>query len=186
VTRVRKLLLAALLLPLDGWKRATVLRRLGVFHGQGRGCYFSITNFGNEPWLLSFGDNVYVAADVRFVTHDVSALMMSARTQDRRRFDRMGEIRVGDNVFVGLGSIILPGVSIADDVVVGAGAVVARSIDEPGVWVGNPPRKTMTIEEYEEKLNELAASYPWCTGDSRRMPRNQERVLREEFFWHRP
>lgn len=52
-----------------------------------------------------------------------------------------GGVRVGRRVLVGTGARVLPGVAIADDVVVGAGAVVCDAISEPGVYVGVPARR---------------------------------------------
>ena len=48
--------------------------------------------------------------------------------------------RIGDRVSIGSNATIMP-VTICDDVVVGAGAVVTRDIDEPGVYVGNPAQR---------------------------------------------
>jgi len=48
---------------------------------------------------------------------------------------------VGHHVFLGTGAFVLPGVSICDDVIIGAGAVVNRDITEPGTYVGMPARK---------------------------------------------
>lgn len=52
-----------------------------------------------------------------------------------------GGVRVGRRVLVGTGARILPGLVIADDVVIGAGAVVHGPISEPGVYVGVPARR---------------------------------------------
>jgi sugar O-acyltransferase (sialic acid O-acetyltransferase NeuD family) len=52
-----------------------------------------------------------------------------------------GEVRIGRRVLLGSGSKVLPGVHIADDVIVGAGAVVRDHIAEPGTWVGVPARR---------------------------------------------
>lgn len=52
-----------------------------------------------------------------------------------------GAVQIGRRVLVGSGSTILPGVHIADDVVVGAGAVVADHLLEPGVYAGVPARR---------------------------------------------
>lgn len=50
--------------------------------------------------------------------------------------------RLGDNVFIGSGAKIIGDITVADDVAIGAGAVVVRSIDEPGTtWAGVPARK---------------------------------------------
>ncbi|MGE4242761.1 NeuD/PglB/VioB family sugar acetyltransferase [Ramlibacter sp.] len=52
-----------------------------------------------------------------------------------------GGVRVGARVLVGSGARILPGLAIADDVILGAGAVVTRSIAEPGTYAGLPARR---------------------------------------------
>jgi sugar O-acyltransferase (sialic acid O-acetyltransferase NeuD family) len=52
-----------------------------------------------------------------------------------------GGVGIGRRVLVGTGARILPGLSIADDVVIGAGAVVCEPIGEPGVYVGVPARR---------------------------------------------
>ncbi len=48
--------------------------------------------------------------------------------------------RVGDNVSIGTNATILP-VSICDNTVIGAGAVVTKDITEPGIYAGNPARR---------------------------------------------
>lgn len=52
-----------------------------------------------------------------------------------------GNVRVGARVLVGAGANVLPGVCIADDVVVGAGAVVRDDLDAPGTYAGVPARR---------------------------------------------
>jgi maltose O-acetyltransferase len=47
-------------------------------------------------------------------------------------------VTIGDRVWLGVGAIVLPGVTIADDVVVGAGAVVTRDCPVPGLYAGVP------------------------------------------------
>src|ERR1700740_3471440 len=49
-------------------------------------------------------------------------------------------IRIGRNVWIGGGAIILPGVSIGDDALIGAGSVVTRDIPAGAVAFGNPAR----------------------------------------------
>lgn len=52
-----------------------------------------------------------------------------------------GGVRLGRGVMLGSGARILPGLAVADDVVIGAGAVVHRSISETGTYVGVPARR---------------------------------------------
>lgn len=49
-----------------------------------------------------------------------------------------GNVRIGGNVNIGTNSVIRNGISICDDVTVGAGAVIVKDITEPGIYVGNP------------------------------------------------
>jgi len=48
---------------------------------------------------------------------------------------------IGDNVLLGACACILPGVKVCSDVVIGAGSVVTKDINKPGVYVGNPCKK---------------------------------------------
>jgi len=49
---------------------------------------------------------------------------------------------IGRNVWIGAGALILPGVSIGDDAIVGAGSVVTRDVAAGATVVGNPARRT--------------------------------------------
>ncbi len=52
-----------------------------------------------------------------------------------------GRVTIGDSCFIGAGTVIIDKINICSDVTIGAGSVVIRSIEEPGVYVGNPLRK---------------------------------------------
>jgi acetyltransferase-like isoleucine patch superfamily enzyme len=52
--------------------------------------------------------------------------------------------RIGKRDSMGTHATVLP-VSICDDVVIGAGAVVTKNIDEPGVYAGNPAKKIRVL-----------------------------------------
>jgi sugar O-acyltransferase (sialic acid O-acetyltransferase NeuD family) len=52
-----------------------------------------------------------------------------------------GDCILGDRIFLGSNCVVSGGISITHDVIVGAGSVVIRSIQESGVYVGNPVRK---------------------------------------------
>lgn len=51
---------------------------------------------------------------------------------------RVGDVRIGDDVFIGAGTVILPGVHIGNGAVVGAGAVVTHDVEEYRIVAGNP------------------------------------------------
>lgn len=100
-------------------------------------------------WHITIGDDVTLAPDVRILAHDAS-------TKRHLGMTRIGKVDIGDRSFIGAGSLILPGVRIGCDVVVGAGSVVTRDLPDGVVACGNPARITGTIAEFRtRRLNEL-------------------------------
>ena len=69
-------------------------------------------------------------------------------------------IHIGDNVFVGHGCIILPGVVIGDNTIVAAGSVVTKNLDSDSVYVGNPARKIKHIDNYIQKYKSILSDSP--------------------------
>lgn len=76
-----------------------------------------------------------------FISHGAMFINDLFRTGGPARGDRTkyGSTRIGDRVSIGTNATVLP-VSICDDVVVGAGAVVTRDIKKPGIYAGNPAK----------------------------------------------
>jgi len=83
---------------------------------------------------VEFGRNILFAPGIKIISAN--------HTQGNlQSWDKELSIKIGDNVWLGANVIILPGVSIADNCVVGAGSVVTKSILEPSsIVVGNPAR----------------------------------------------
>lgn len=102
-----------------------------------------------EPYLISIGHNCTISTNVSLITHDAS--IGAIRGRDIHS-DLCGKISIGNNCFIGDKSVIMYGVSIADNVIVAAGSVVVKSIKEPGVIVAGVPAKVIgTVEEFCEK-----------------------------------
>jgi maltose O-acetyltransferase len=95
-------------------------------------------------WLITIGDNVTLTAGVTILAHDAS-------TKHHLKYTRIGRVTIGDRVFVGIGSIILPGVQIGNDVIIGAGSVVTRNVPDGVVVMGNPSKITGTVNEFLER-----------------------------------
>ncbi len=60
-------------------------------------------------------------------------------------------VHIGNNVWIGAGSVLLPGVSIGDNTVIGAGSIVTRDIPANVVAVGNPCRVLREIGEHDRE-----------------------------------
>lgn len=109
-------------------------------------------NFGTEPHLISFGDNVHVASGVSFINHDITSFMFSYMDKEHRYEARRGEIVIGNNVFVGAKSTILYDVTIGDNVIIGAGSLVNKHIPSGSVAAGVPCKVIGKFEDYQKKL----------------------------------
>ena len=97
-----------------------------------------------------FGDHVFVAPNCGFYTAG-HPLDSGRRNQG---MEYAYPITVGDNVWIGAGTTVLPGVTIGSDTVIGAGSVVTRDIPSGVVAAGNPCRVIRAITE-EDALRYL-------------------------------
>jgi maltose O-acetyltransferase len=61
---------------------------------------------------------------------------------------------IGSNVFVGAGSLILPGVKVGDNVIIAAGSVVTKDIPDDTVFGGNPAQQISITSSYLKKMQE--------------------------------
>lgn len=148
------------------------LKRTGMNIGNGAYIFSEQVETG-EPYLVTIGENVLIAPGVMFTTHDASASHYIPGASDL-----FGRINIGDNVFIGIGSIVLPGVTIAKDCIVGAGSVVTRSFLEPGMVIaGNPAKVISTVEELRKK-NEKYALNVWNVKDKKAYLLENERYFK--------
>lgn len=93
---------------------------------------------------ITIGDNVTLAPRVHILAHDASTRMFLGKT-------RAANVTIGNYVFVGAGSIILPGVHIGNRVIIGAGSIVTKDIPDNSLAVGNPAKVVCGIDEYLAK-----------------------------------
>lgn len=93
--------------------------------------------------LVEIGDNVTITNAI-IQAHDASTKLYLGYT-------KIAKTIIGSNVFIGMGSIILPGSCIGKDVIIGAGSVVRGLIPDNSVVIGNPAKVICTCEEYINK-----------------------------------
>ena len=124
----------------------------------GHGCRILIDDFGSEPFLVTIGDRVTVTTRVLFLTHDGSTWLMR---DGRGRRQRYGAITIGSDVFIGARAILMPGVTVGDRCVIGAGSVVTKSVPSGSVVAGNPAR---WITSYDAFMANGLANLP-ADGD---------------------
>lgn len=105
-----------------------------------------------HAYLIEIGDRVTIT-HATLLAHDASIKREVGKV-------RVGKITIGNDVFVGWGSIILPNVHIGNKVVVGAGSVVTRDVPENSIVAGNPARVIGVYDDYMEKHKGLMQQKP--------------------------
>ena len=109
-------------------------------------------------WLITIGDNVTIAPRVHILAHDAS-------TKEFLNYTKIGRVSIGDNVFIGAESVVLPNVNIGDNVVIGANSTVTKDIPSNSVYAGNPAKFICTIDEYIEKNKRKMKDRPVYGGE---------------------
>ena len=88
--------------------------------------------------LVTIGNSVFIGHGVMFINDKFKNGKTSK--QDDSGVSNLKNTKIGNNVLIGANSTILP-VTICDNVVIGAGAVVTKNINKPGTYVGMPAKK---------------------------------------------
>ncbi|HBI61718.1 MAG TPA: acyltransferase [Lachnospiraceae bacterium] len=107
-----------------------------------------------EPFLVEIRDNCVISSNVNFITHDHSINKVILN-----KSNLFGKIIVGNNCFVGQGSILLYGVELADNIIVASGSVVTKSFPDRNIIIGGNPAKVIgTWDKFAEKYADKAAN----------------------------
>jgi maltose O-acetyltransferase len=104
------------------------------------------------PWLIRIGHDCTFAPNSVVLAHDAS-------TKIHLDYTRAAQVTIGNRVFVGAGSIILPGVTIGDDCIIGAGTVIRRDVPNGSIVTGNPAQIVDTTEHYKERHTKKLADF---------------------------
>lgn len=129
-----------------------LFRALGV-RMNGKPRFIAPSVYIDDLDKVTLGDRCVLSAHVVLLTHDYS-YTTALRAVGRHEGGDVALIRpimVGSNVFVGWGTIIMPGTTVEDDVVIGAGSVVRGRVAEGSVVMGSPAQVVCTIAQLAEK-----------------------------------
>lgn len=137
---------------------AAYLKRHGDFQHVGEDCYILSESVFADPPLTWIGNNVFIVG-AWLSGHDGSIAMMNRAYG--KKLDAVAPVRVLDNVFIGRGTTVLPGVTIGPNAIVGAGSVVTRDVPPNSVAAGNPARVIRALDEHVEMVEARSRAYPW-------------------------
>jgi maltose O-acetyltransferase len=148
------------------------LRRNGMQMGTGCRVLEGVSFDWSHCCHIKIGDDVTFAPGVRILAHDASMKRHLGHT-------RIGKVEIGNTVFIGANTIVLPNVKIGENSIIAAGSVVTRDIPSNVVAGGNPARIICSLEEFLNKHRKKMRILP-CFGREYTVsfPRSQE--VREE------
>ncbi|AXY01089.1 sugar O-acetyltransferase [Vibrio alfacsensis] len=151
--------------PSEGDKRNEILYRL--FGRVGESCYFEPPLRANWGCHTHVGDHVYANFNLTLVddthiyigNHVMIGPNVTLATAGhpidpdlRRQVAQFNmPVRIGDNVWIGAHSVVLPGVTIGENSVIGAGSIVTKDIPANVVAVGNPCRVMREIGSHDRE-----------------------------------
>lgn len=118
-----------------------------------------------QPSLIEIGNNVDITSNVTILCHDLAWNVFKQLHGEIIGSNK--KVVIGNNVFIGINSIILRGVTVGNNCVIGAGSVVTKDVPGNTVVAGNPAKVIMTIDDFYKKrkqsyvddAKELAVEY---------------------------
>lgn len=146
-------LIKELVYRINGNVTTETLIKRGLVVGENFNRMHNVLIDDSHCWLISIGDNVTLAPNVHILAHDASTKMLLGVT-------KIGRVDIGNNIFIGAGSIILPSSTVENDVIIGAGSVVNGRIRSGYVYAGNPIKPICSIVEYNNKHKNNMKSFP--------------------------
>lgn len=142
----------------NGIDYAKMLKHHKAFFSMGENCSIILDTHVGDAKYITLGDNVRLASCV-LMAHD-GVVNMLERAYGVK-LDAVGKIVIGNNVFVGHRATVMRGVTIGNNCVVAAGAVVVKDVPDNSVVGGVPAKFICTTEALKDKLLKESEDLPW-------------------------
>lgn len=143
----------------DGTEWAAYLRRHGGLYSMGGHCFIEPNVVITDPAYTRIGNNVRLSGCTIF-GHDGSVNMLNRAYG--LTLDKVGRVVIEDDVFIGHGAIVLPGVFIGSKSIIGAGAVMTRSVMGSAVYGGVPAKELIPMNHHLRRAQQESDAYPWA------------------------
>ena len=138
--------------------RNDLIRKLDLFGYFGKDVIYQPHLLPMDPKMIKLHDNVKVSNNVSFITHDAMQEVYKCMEENQGKKFRqsVGCIEVMQDCFIGLGSIIMPGVRIGPRAVVAAGSVVTKDVPEGAIVGGNPAKVIGSFDDLMRRQEEMS------------------------------
>ena len=144
--------------------------KVGKNFNRQQGCFID----PSHCFLITIGDDVTMSIRVTVMAHDAS-------TKKTLGYTKVGQVHIGNHVFIGANTTILPGVTIGDYAVIGAGSIVTHDVPARTVVAGVPAKEICSVDEYIERF-QLQMDKTNTFGDEYRMGYGLDESKKEEIL----
>lgn len=135
-----------------GRKRAKYAKKNEIYDSIGKNVMIQGRILPIYSELIRFHNNIVVARNVDFVTHDVMhSVFNRVNVSDGKFGEMIGCIEIMDNVFIGSNSVILYNTRIGPNVVIASGSVVTKDCEPNSVYAGVPAKRIGSFDDLMKK-----------------------------------
>ena len=148
-------MISKIIRTLKNFKRTRYIEQLvadGLVLGEGVSIVDDFFFDRSHCYLISIGARTTIAPSVKLIAHDAS-------TKRHVGYSRFGRVDIGEDCFIGHSSIVMPGVTIGNRSVVGAGSVVTKDVPPNCIVAGNPAKVIYDLDDFLDRIRKDAEAY---------------------------
>lgn len=143
----------------------------------GKDCRIDTRRYTSEAFLIEIGDHCRIASRVSFYTHGG----LWSQRKKHPELDTFGKIKIGNYTYIGEDAKIMPGVRIGNDVIVGAGTIVTKSVPDGVVVAGSPAKIVGYTKDFVQ--NSLENSFPTYKLSKEEKIKYLKNLTDDKFSW---
>lgn len=167
--QIKRMKIKYAIICIFGFDKIKFFRKHNIFNELGNKVLYQPRTLPNNPQLIKIHNNVKIAADVIFYEHDVINSVFE-NIDNKQYITHIAPVEIFDNVFIGGKSIIVGGVKIGPNSIIGAGSVITKDVPEGTIVAGNPAKIVGSFEELHKKREMMESN----RGDIRLYERYKE------------
>ncbi|MEL7669221.1 acyltransferase [Methanobacterium sp.] len=118
-------------------------RKMGIKIGKNVDMY-GVSIDSLFPFLVEIGNNCIITGGTKILAHDASLSLFTNQY-------KVGKVTIYDNVFIGMDTVIMPGVKIGPNAIIGANSIITKTVPPNSVVAGAPARHICTLDEFLDK-----------------------------------
>ena len=132
--------------------RGKWLKKHEIFAECGNNVRYQIRRIPLCPKLIKIGNNVNISTGVSLIVHDAIHAIYNCLPNSKKMLKEYANpIEIGNNVFIGAYVTVMGGVKIGSNIIIAAGSVVTKDLEDGGIYGGIPAKKIGITEDFWRK-----------------------------------